>query len=240
MSRITGVIGAMDIEVEVIRAAMEITEEKIISGIPFVTGTLSGCPVLLARCGIGKVNAAVCAQIMVSVFGVDAILNTGVAGAVAHGIRQGDIVVASRFVQHDVDTSPIGDPVGFVSTVNRLYFEADGEMSARLQAAVGDKARTRIGTIATGDQFVADRRVTEKLRTLFDATACDMEGGAIAQVCTLADIPFAAVRCISDSADEQATMDYPAFAAGAAEICASTVRTFFEGSNESERSDGGH
>ena len=160
-------------------------------------------------------------------FGVDEIINTGVAGAVAHGIVQNDMVVASRFVQHDVDTSPIGDPVGFVSTVNTIYFEADRGITERLRAAIGDKAHTLVGTIATGDQFVADKRVTEKLRTLFDAAACDMEGGAIAQVCTLAGVPFGAVRCISDSADEQATMDYPDFAAKAAATCSAMVIAYF-------------
>ena len=227
MTKTTGIIGAMDVEVEAIKAAMERAEEKIISSIPFTVGTLHGKPAILARCGIGKVNAAVCAQIMISVFGVDEIINTGVAGAVAHGIVQNDMVVASRFVQHDVDTSPIGDPVGFVSTVNKLYFEADKGIAERLRAAIGDKAHTLVGTIATGDQFVADKRVTEKLRTLFDAAACDMEGGAIAQVCTLAGVPFGAVRCISDSADEQATMDYPDFAAKAAATCSAMVIAYF-------------
>ena len=121
----TGIIGAMDVEVAAIQAAMQHTTQTVISGIPFTAGTLYDREVILARCGIGKVNAAVCAQIMISVFGVTELINTGVAGAVAHGIRQNDIVIAKNFVQHDVDTSAIGDPVGFVSTVNQIYFEAN-------------------------------------------------------------------------------------------------------------------
>ncbi len=219
----TGIIGAMDVEVEAIKSAMRDEEVKIISEIPFFKGIIHGNNVVLARCGIGKVNAAVCAQIMISVFGVDEIINTGVAGAVAHGIKQNDIVVAENFVQHDVDTSPIGDPIGFVSTINKIYFEADKNIAARLKSAIGDKARSVAGTIATGDQFVADKRITSRLRELFNASACDMEGGAIAHVCTLAGVPFGAVRCISDSADENAVMDYPEFAAKAAATCSATV-----------------
>lgn len=224
----TGIIGAMDVEVDSIAANMQDVEHKVISGIPFSVGTLSGMPVVIARCGIGKVNAAVCAQIMISVFGVNEIINTGVAGAVAKGIRQNDIVIAEKFVQHDVDTSPIGDPVGFISSINKIYFETDSGITLRLKAAIGNKARTHLGTIATGDQFIADKKTGRKIHENFHASACDMEGGSIAQVCTLAGIPYGAVRCISDSADEKAHMDYPEFAAKAAATCASMVLEYFK------------
>ena len=148
----------MEVEVESIASNMQNVEHKVVSGIPFSKGTLSGRPVVIARCGIGKVNAAVCAQIMLSVFGVSEIINTGVAGAVAKGVKQNDIVIAERFVQHDVDTSPIGDPVGFVSTINRIYFETDGSVTSRIKAAIGNKARIHLGTVATGDQFIAGKK----------------------------------------------------------------------------------
>ncbi len=224
---ITGIIGAMDVEVENIAAKMQDTEHEVVSGIPFSKGTLSGRQVVLARCGIGKVNASVCAQIMISLFGVNEIINTGVAGAVIKGIKQNDIVIAERFVQHDVDTTPIGDPVGFVSTVNKVFFETDKGITSRLRAAIGNKARIHLGTVATGDQFIADKKTGKKIHERFNASACDMEGGAIAQVCTLAGIPFGAVRCISDSADEKAHMDYPEFAAKAAATCAAMVIEYF-------------
>lgn len=224
---ITGIIGAMDVEVDSIAANMQNVEHKVVSGIPFSIGTLSSMPVVLARCGIGKVNAAVCAQIMISNFGANEIINTGVAGAIAKGIKQNDIVIAEKFVQHDVDTTAIGDPVGFVSTINKIYFEADRGIASRLKAAIGNKARTHIGTIATGDQFIADKKVGKTIYERFHASACDMEGGAIAQVCALAGIPFGAVRCISDSADEKAHMDYPEFAAKAAATCAAMVMEYF-------------
>ena len=215
---ITGIIGAMDVEVESIAANMQNVAHTVISGIPFSAGTLSGRQVVLARCGIGKVNAAVCAQIMLSVFGVNEIINTGVAGAIAKGIKQNDIVIAERFVQHDVDTTAIGDPVGFVSTVNKVFFDTDKGITFRLKAAIGNKARTHLGTVATG----------EKIHERFNASACDMEGCAIAQVCALAGVPFGAVRCISDSADDKAHMDYPEFAAKAAATCAAMVMEYFK------------
>lgn len=225
---ITGIIGAMDVEVESIASNMQDVGHKVISSIPFATGTLSGRPVVLARCGIGKVNAAICAQIMLSSFGVGEIINTGVAGGIVKGIRQNDIIIAERFVQHDVDTTAIGDPAGFVSTVNKVFFETDKGIISRLKAAIGNKARTHLGTVATGDQFIADKKTGKKIHERFNASACDMEGGAIAQVCNLAGVPFGAVRCISDSADEKAHMDYPEFAAKAAATCAAMVIEYFK------------
>ena len=224
----TGIIGAMDVEVENIASNMQDVDHKVISGIPFSTGTLSGKPVVLARCGIGKVNAAICAQIMISTFGVNEIINTGVAGGIIKGIRRNDIVIAERFVQHDVDTSAIGDQVGFVSTVNKVYFETDSGITSSLKAAIGNKAHTVLGTVATGDQFIADKKTGKKIHERFGASACDMEGCAIAQVCLLAGAPFGAARCISDSADEKAHMDYSEFAAKAAATCAAMVMEYFK------------
>ena len=225
---ITGIIGAMDVEVESIANNMQDVEHKVVSGIPFSKGTLSGKPVVLARCGIGKVNAAICAQIMISVFAVYEIINTGVAGGVAKGIKRNDGVIAERFVQHDVDTSAIGDQVGFVSTINKVYFDTDKGITASLKAAIGNKACTVMGTVATGDQFIADKKNGKKIHERFNASACDMEGGAIAQVCLMANVPFGAVRCISDSADEKAHMDYSEFSAKAAATCAAMVLEYFK------------
>ena len=137
-------------------------------------------------------------------------------------------MIAERFVQHDVDTTAIGDPVGFVSTVNKVFFDTDKGITFRLKAAIGNKARTHLGTVATGDQFIADKKTGKKIHERFNASACDMEGCAIAQVCALAGVPFGAVRCISDSADDKAHMDYPEFAAKAAATCAAMVMEYFK------------
>lgn len=225
----TGIIGAMEIEVRSITAAMTDTETKTISGIPFVAGKLNGSPAVIAKCGIGKVSAAVCAQILISVFNVDKIINTGVAGGLAPELRQGDIVVASGFVEHDMDTTPLGDAPGYLSGLDIITLPCDEEISG-LAAAVSAQNKdynTLRGIIATGDQFIASRERSDYIRTTFNAAACEMEGGAIAHVCYMGGIPFTAVRCISDNADGEAGMSYADFSVIAAERCAGLVLEIF-------------
>lgn len=225
----TGIIGAMEIEVRSITAAMTDTETKTISGIPFAAGKLNGSPAVIAKCGIGKVSAAVCAQILISVFNVDKIINTGVAGGLAPELRQGDIVVASGFVEHDMDTTPLGDAPGYLSGLDIITLPCDEEISG-LAAAVSEQNKdynTLRGIIATGDQFIASRERSDYIRTTFNAAACEMEGGAIAHVCYMGGIPFTAVRCISDNADGEAGMSYADFSVIAAERCAGLVLEIF-------------
>ena len=225
----TGIIGAMKIEVESIAASMTYKRERIISGISFISGRLYGQSVVLARCGIGKVSAAVCAQILISVYKVDSIINTGVAGGLAAELRQGDIVVASGFVEHDMDTSPIGDPVGWLSGLDTIQLPCGEELADRLYkiASANDNYATLRGIIASGDQFVASAERAEFIRSTFGAAACEMEGAAIAHACFMAKIPFAAVRCISDNADGEAGMSYADFSAIAADRCAKLVLDTF-------------
>ena len=215
-----GIIGAMDIEVRKLLEAMgeSITTEA--GGITFHRGVLNGCDVVIARSGVGKVCAAVCAQLMITLFGVDAIVNTGVAGGIMSDLRQCDIIVADAFVQHDVDTSPLGDPRGYISELGVVEMVC----SHRLSSILCDiSAEARQGQIATGDQFIADHERAMDIAVEFGAAACDMEGGAIAQVCKMNGVKFAAVRCISDNADGSAGMSYAEFAVKAADKCAGMV-----------------
>lgn len=224
-----GIIGAMEIEVRSIAAAMTDAETKTISGIPFVSGKLSGTPAVIAKCGIGKVSAAVCAQILISVFNVEKIINTGVAGGLAPELRQGDIVVASGFVEHDMDTTPLGDAPGYLSGLDIITLPCDKELSelaADVSAQTQDYSTIR-GIVATGDQFIASRERSDYIRTTFNASACEMEGGAIAHVCYMGGIPFTAVRCISDNADGEAGLSYADFSVIAAERCANLVLELF-------------
>lgn len=202
-----GIITAMDVELELISAAMEITEERVISGLHFKKGTLGGNDTVAVVGGIGKVSAALTSQILISVFGVDEIINTGISGSVSSELKQGDIVIAKDFVQHDVDTSPLGDPVGLVSLINRVDFPCDEALRQKLLTAAraDDKIRVHEGRIATGDQFVASRERAQWIADTFGAVSCEMEGGSIAQVCFMAGVPFAAVRCISDDAGDGMT-----------------------------------
>ncbi len=197
-----GIIGAMDKEVDALREQMTDTKESRAGFSRFTVGTLWGNPVCLAQCGIGKVHAALCAQTMITAFQVSAVLNIGVAGALRPTLGIGDAVVADSAVQHDVDTTPIGDPPGMVSGPNIVHFPCDPRLSALLkQAAAEAGIRCESGAVATGDQFIVGTEKKNYLAEAFNAAACDMEGGAIAQCCFETGVPYAAVRSISDTRD---------------------------------------
>lgn len=207
-----GIIGAMEIEVNDLVSRLENKESHLVSGITFYTGDLLGKRVAIARCGIGKVFAAICAEVMILKFAPKLLVNTGVGGALASGLNTGDIVVADKLCQHDMDTSPIGDPVGLVSGINRIWFETDEKAREILLAsAVELGLSASLGSIATGDRFVATRDLKNQIVENFGASACEMEGGAIAHVAFVNETPFIVVRAISDSADGEASMDYPTF-----------------------------
>ena len=207
-----GIIGAMQPEVEAIIGSLENKESETVSGITFYRGILEGKSVVVAKCGIGKVFAALCAEIMILKYNPDLLVNTGVGGAIGGGLRCGDVVIADRLCQHDMDTSAIGDPKGLVSGINMIYFEAD----QRAREILLDKGESlglavKSGTVATGDKFIADATDKKRISTDFGASVCEMEGCAIAQTAFVNGTRFAVVRAISDSADGEATMDYPTF-----------------------------
>lgn len=207
-----GIIGAMQPEVEAIIATLEGRESETVSGITFYTGTIGGKRVAVAKCGIGKVFAALCAEIMILKYNPDLIVNTGVGGAIGGDLRCGDVVIADRLCQHDMDTSAIGDPKGLVSGINMIYFDADlraREILLEQGSALGLAVKS--GTVATGDKFIASSEDKHRIASDFSASVCEMEGCAIAQTAFVNGTPFAVVRAISDSADGEATMDYPTF-----------------------------
>ena len=207
-----GIIGAMVPEVEAIIAALDNHECECVSGIDFHTGKIGAKTVAVAKCGIGKVFAAICAEIMILKYSPRLLVNTGVGGALAAGLSTGDIVIADSLCQHDMDTSPIGDPKGLVSGINMIYFESDKRASEILLASAAELGLTaRLGRIATGDKFIASSADKDRIIADFSADACEMEGCAIAQTAFVNNTPFAVVRAISDSADGEATMDYPTF-----------------------------
>ena len=212
-----GIIGAMDVEVNELVARLEDKSSENVSGITFYTGKLFGKSVVIAKCGIGKVFAATCAEAMIIKYSPRLIINSGVGGALAKDLSTGDIVIADKLCQHDMDTSPIGDPVGLVSGINKIWFETDERAVSILKIAAESFAfNVKIGSIATGDRFVATKELKDEIVKNFGASACEMEGCAIAQVAFINNIPFVVVRAISDSADGEASMDYPTFLAIAA------------------------
>ena len=207
-----GIIGALDIELERLIGAMQEPVHREISGVPFTCGRLLGTDVVIARAGVGKVNAAVCAQTMALIYEPELIINSGVSGALSPDLRVGDVVIGTDVVQHDVDTTARGAEPGFVSTVDRLSFPLDNFASTAIAAAAEELGiRAVRGRIASGDQFVASTERKEEIVRLFSAVTCEMEAGAIAHVCFLNRVPCAVIRCISDGGNEEAPMSYEEF-----------------------------
>ncbi len=195
-----GLIGAMAKEIDDIVASLERPETQTFCGIRYTCGELCGVRVVAAKCGIGKVFAALCAAVMIDRYHPDLVLNIGVAGALREDLDIADIVIADSAVEHDIDTTPIGDPPGLVSGPNVVHMPVSAEARQALlrsAARLGMKAVT--GAIATGDQFIERLEDKRRLAGVFGAAACDMEGGAIAQVAMTAGVPYAACRAVSDT-----------------------------------------
>lgn len=223
-----GIIGAMDEEIIHLKEAMEVVATKSAVGLTFYVGRLTGRNVslVIARSGIGKVNAAICAQVMVDLFAVDYIINTGVAGALVDTLKVGDILISIDAVQHDMDASALGDPVGTIPRMAESYFKADEEMVRLAQEAgaeIADGYTVVTGRVASGDQFIATKEAKERIRKTVKADCAEMEGAAIAHVCALNRIPFVIIRAISDSANDEAGMSFDKFCPIAAKRSADLV-----------------
>ena len=209
-----GIIGAMEVEVAILKEKME--DVRIIkkASMDFYEGILAGRKTVVVRSGIGKVNAGICAQILADVFSVDAIINTGIAGSLNKNINIGDIVLSTDVVQHDMDATGFGYRKGQIPQMPVFFFNADDNLR-RLAAEVCKEVNPDIqvfkGRIASGDQFVCDQDVKNRIVSEFSAYATEMEGAAIGQAAYLNEIPFLVVRAISDKADGSAQMDYSEF-----------------------------
>lgn len=224
-----GIIGAMSVEVETLKGAMTDKLSERISGIDFVCGKLCGRDVVVAQCGIGKVFAAMAAQTMILRFGVEMIINTGVAGTLTDKLGIADVAISTSCVQHDMDTSAIGDPVGLISGINIIELPADkvlGDCVAKAADELG--IRCALGVIASGDQFVSSAERKRYIVDNFGAIACEMEGAAIAHVCYVNGVRYVVIRAISDSADGSAHMDYGEFVKIAAENSAKILEKTLE------------
>ena len=213
-----GIIGAMEDEVAQLKKNMGIEETTEVASLSFCRGKLSGREVVVVRSGIGKVNAAICTQILVDQFHVDVIINTGIAGSLDAEIDIGDIVISTDAVEHDMDASIFGDPIGQIPQMDTFSFPAD-ESLVKLAKEVNEKANpdvhTWIGRVVSGDQFVSSGEKKEQLIRVFDAKCTEMEGAAIAHAAYLNKISCVIIRAISDKADNSAVVDYPAFEAAA-------------------------
>lgn len=220
-----GIIGAMDEEVETLLAEMQDKKELTAACCTLYDGTLKGLPVAVVRCGIGKVNAAMCTQVLIDRCNVTHIINTGIAGSLCAELDIGDLVVSQDAMYHDFDRVHFGYPMGRVPGSDVTAYPADEALMAYAFACAEavNPGHTRIGRVASGDQFVADAQTKERIIAVTNALCTEMEGAAIAQTAYRNGIPFAILRAISDKADNSAQMDYPAFEKQAAHRCAETV-----------------
>ena len=221
-----GIIGAMSIEVESLKNSMEnlITTKQ--TGMEFYEGTLDGLSCVVVECGVGKVNAALCVQILCDRFGVTHIVNTGVAGSLCNDLDIGDLVISRDVMYHDFDCSPMGYAIGQVPRMPVLRFPADETLQKFALEAVAEvyPDHSLTGTVASGDQFVSNPNVKERIVANTNALCTEMEGAAIAHAAYRNGVPFVVIRAISDKADDSAQMDYPSFEVMAADRCAAVTR----------------
>ena len=226
-----GIIGAMEVEVSSLKSAMKVSRMLKKAQMEFLEGELEDCQAVIVRSGIGKVNAAVCTQILVDEFGVDGVINTGIAGSLKAEINIGDIVLSTDVLHHDMDATGFGYPLGQIPQMDAFSFQADEQMrklAKEVCEEVNPEIRVFEGRVVSGDQFISSREVKDKIKENFDGCCTEMEGAAIAQTAYLNQIPFVIIRAISDKADDSATMDYPTFEKQAVEHSVRLTRGFLK------------
>lgn len=224
-----GIIGAMTVEIEGLKKIMTEKTEKSVAGIVFTKGLLCGKEAVVAVCGEGKVNAAMCAQVMIMKYSPDMIINTGVGGGLVKNLKIADVVAAKSVVQHDMDMSPLGYKAGYICGIDAVNIPCDEKVTDLLVSCIkacGIACHT--GVIASGDQFISSNDKKKWLVDTFDAVVCEMEGGAVGHVCAKNGVPFGVLRAISDGGDDEANVSFPEFAAIAAENSIKVMKTFAE------------
>ncbi len=215
----TGIIGAMELEVETLKSKMTVSRIIKKAGMEFFEGSLNGAQAVIVRSGVGKVNAALCVQILVDLFEVTHIINTGVAGSLNAKLDIGDILISRDALHHDVDATIFGYKPGEVPQLGIREFPADERLAQLAKAScerVNPDCHAVIGRVVSGDQFISSSEVKEKLIADFQGDCAEMEGASIAHGSYLNQVPFVIIRAISDKADNSAEMDYPTFEKAAA------------------------
>jgi adenosylhomocysteine nucleosidase len=226
-----GIIGAMEEEVTNLRKSMSVVTTKNVIGLDYYVGMLEGSShsIVVVSSGIGKVNAALCAQVLVDMFAVDAIINTGVAGAISGKLKIGDVVVSTDAMYHDFDTTACGDEPGIISRMGTSFFPADADLIDKaVQSAEELGLNAVAGRIATGDQFISNQERKDEIRNLFSPLCCEMEGAAIAHAAYLNMIPFVIIRAISDNANENSDVNFETFFRDVAVKSAEIVKKVIE------------
>lgn len=224
-----GIIGAMDVEVNELNKKIESPVVTSLAGSDYVCGEICGVKVCVAKCSPGKVNAALCTQIMIDRFDVDSILNTGVGCSLNENVVIKDIVIANEVCEYDIDITALGEPRGFINGIDSVKIETDKSMSENLaRTALGCGEKIHIGCITSGDTFISDKKTKDFLSSEFNAICGEMEGGAIGHVCKANRVPFAVLRCVSDGGDKNAAIDYPTFKKIAANKSAAIIENYIK------------
>ena len=221
-----GIIGAMDVEVANLKEAMKKEREVVRAGMRFCEGTIGGTEVVVVQCGIGKVNAGLCVQILCDLFDVTHLINTGVAGSLDEEINVGDVVVSIDAMYHDMDVTGLGYVPGQVPQMDVLSFAADPmlrEAAVKACREAAPEIGVFEGRVVSGDQFICDRAKKNEIKKIFGGLCTEMEGAAIAQAAYVNGVPFVIVRAISDKADESVIVAYDVFEAQAARHCTSII-----------------
>ena len=223
-----GIIGAMSVEIDTLKKKMSEINVHEYTSMTFFDGTLEGLPVVLVVCGVGKVNAAICVQVLCDRFGVTHIVNTGVAGSLSAQLDIGDLVVSTKAMYHDFDCHNLNPdyPIGQVPGLPVHAFVSDLALVKMAYDAAEQvhAGHVRMGVVASGDQFVCDKSQKEKIVADTGALCTEMEGAAISHAAWRNGVPFVVIRAISDKADDTAQMDYPTFEAIAAQRCSSVTQ----------------
>ena len=226
-----GIIGAMDVEVETLKEAAEITKTTTIADMEFCEGEMDDTKVVIVKCGMGKVNAGICANTLINDFGCTKIINTGVAGSLDNQIDIGDVVISVDAVQHDFTVEAIGFEKGEIPYTGLSAFPADEELRAAAVAAAQASApdiHVFEGRVCSGDQFISTKEQKDEITSNFGGMCCEMEGAAIAQACYLNHTPFVVIRAISDKNDGTQSVEYETFQEKAASDCAGIVQYMVE------------
>jgi adenosylhomocysteine nucleosidase len=220
-----GIIGAMDVEVATLKEKMENISVSTHAGSDYYEGCLEGCPAVVVQCGVGKINAAICAQILINLYNVTHIVNTGIAGSLCVDLDIGDLVISRDAIHHDFDLRFWNRPIGQVPGMDVIAFPADEALvdAAFAAAEAENPGHTKLGRVASGDQFICSKEQKDTIITNTGAICAEMEGASIAHTAYRNGIPFVIIRAISDKADDSAEMDYPTFEAIAAQRCANVT-----------------
>lgn len=220
-----GIIGAMQEEINELLNNMSDMKHTEKAGILFHSGQIEGQPIILCKCGVGKVNAAVCTQILIDTFQVEAVIFTGVAGALHPDLQIGDLVISSDCMQHDMDVSPLGFARGMIPYADTSIFPADPLLIKHAYecSTAAFAGSVMIGRVLSGDQFIANRDTVRNLYSDLNGACTEMEGAAVAQTCYMNHIPYVVIRSMSDQADGSAVVNFSEFTIMAAKHSHSIV-----------------